>query len=191
MDEKIFYNEYDKKVIVNLQSVFLEIYLNKFVQDALSFYFLVSSDCSLKDLQEYIRKKQSFLVIEDSDLKIRVIELIQTLQLPIKFKEGKFHSTNGKYSQTVQLKHGSELLIRNYISGKIDQLLPSPTDKNIKKFAKQIELFIVDFSDYEKYIVYKEIIAIMKAWDKLKLKVWKKIVIEVAKILPGLNIVLK
>lgn len=190
MDEKIFYDVYDKKVIINLQSVFHENYLNKIVQEALSFYFLVSSDCSLKDLQEYIHKKQSFLVIEDSDLKIRVIELIQSLPLPIKFQEGKFHSTNVTYSQKVQLKHGNELQIRTYIGDKIHQLLPSPSKKNIKKFVKLIELFIEDFSDYEKYIVSKEIISIMKAWDKLKPKVWKKIVIEVAKILPGFNIAL-
>lgn len=114
------------------------------------------------------------------------MELIKKLGLPIRVKEGKFHSTNGKYSQTVQLKHGSELLIRTYISDKIHQLLSSPTDKNIKKFAKQIESFTEDFSDYEKYIVFKEVKAIMKAWDKLKPKIWKKILIELAKFLPAL-----
>lgn len=187
MDEKMDYDEYDKKAIINLQNIFLEIYLNKIVQDALSFYFSVSVDCSLQDLQVYVREK---FVLEDKDLKFKVMELIKELNLPIIIKEGKFHSTQGKYSQTVQLKHGSELLIRTYISDKIDQLLPSPTDKNIKKFGKQIESFTEDFSDYEKYIVFKEVKSIMKAWDKLKPKVWKKILVEVAKNLPGLNIAL-
>ena len=191
IDKKILYDAYDKNVIVNLQNVFLKTYLNKIVQEALSFYFSASSDCSLQDLQEYIRKKQSFLVMKDSDLKIRVIELIQTLQLPITFKEGKFHSTIGKYSQTVQLKHGNELTIRMYTLKLVDIFTPSPTNKNIKKFAKEIGRFTIDFNDYEKFVVWREIITIMKAWDKLKPKVWKKIVKEVAKFFPGLNIVLK
>jgi len=186
IDEKIRYDEYDKNVIVDLQNVLFETYLNKIVQEALSFYFSVSSDCLLKDLQEYIRKKQSFLVMEDSDLKIRVIEVIQTLQLPIVFKEGKFHSTKGKYSQEVQPKHGSKLLIINSIGNKIHQLLPSPSEKNIKKFGKEIGRFTIDFNDFEKFIVSNEIIAIMKAWDELKPKVWKKIIKEVAKYLPAL-----
>lgn len=185
IDEKIFYDEYDKKVIVNLRDVFFETYLNKIVQEALSFYFSVSSDCSLQDLQEYIRNKQFLVAMEDKELKLKVIELIQTLGLPIAFKEGKFHSTKGKYSPEVQPKHGSDLLIRNSIGNKIHQLLPSPSEKNIKKFGKEIGRFTIDFNDYEKFIVSNEVIAIMKAWDKLKPKVWKKILKETAKYLPA------
>ena len=65
-------------------------------------------------MQEYLQNKQSLLDIEDKELKFRVIELIQKFKLPIRIKEGKFHSTNGKYSQKVQLKHGSELRMGGY-----------------------------------------------------------------------------
>jgi len=187
IDEKEFYNDHNKKAIINLQNLFLENYLNKTVQEALSFYFSVSSDCSLKDLQDYIHEKQSLLVIEDKDLKFKVIELIQKFQLPIMIQEGKFHSTNSKYSQSIQLKHGNELSIKNYIGNLVQHLLPAPTNRNIKKFAQEVGIFTENFSEYEKYIAFREVRLRLKAWDKLKPPIWKKIVKAVVKFLPGLS----
>jgi len=186
IDENNYYNEYDKKTIINLHSIFLETFLDNLIQEAFSFYFPASSDCSLKDLQEFIRKSQSLIEIDEKELKFRVIELIQKKMLPIRVKEGRYHLINEEHSQEGQIKHVNELVIRTYISQKVHMFLPSPTDRNIKKFAKNLELFTKDFSNYQKYVVSKELISIMKAWDKLKPKIWKKILKETAKFLSGL-----
>lgn len=65
IDKKVFYNEHDKKAIVNLQNMFLETYTNKIVQEALSFFFSASSDsnCPL------CLKKGSFILQKGSILK--------------------------------------------------------------------------------------------------------------------------
>ena len=185
IDEKEFYSDHNKKAILYIQNLFLENFLNNTIQEALSFYLSVSSDCTLIDLQDYIREKQPLIIIDDKDLKLRVIELIQKIQLPVMIQDGKFHSTNGKYSQDIQLKHGNELSIRIYIGNLVHHLLLSPTNRNIKRFAQQVGIFTENFSEYEKYIVSSELKSILKAWDKLKPPIWKKIVKEVVKFLPG------
>ena len=108
--------------------------------------------------------------------------------MPIVFQDGKLHSTNGKSSQPIHLKLGTELSIRNYVGNLIHNLLPVLTNKNTKKFAQAVGLFTENFSDYEKYIVYSEIKSILKAWDELKPPKWKKFVKTIIKSLPGLTL---